>query len=166
MENQKGISTVLAIIIIIVAIIAFFSPWFYLKYEVVLVKRKIIEETNVQRKTNGLPALSENATLDEVAKSKAYDMFRNQYFDHVSPTGVGPEELAESLGYNYSFQGENLLMGNFISEKAMVQDWMNSPGHRANILNSHYTEIGVSVVKEKYKGKTVWIGVQEFGSPR
>jgi hypothetical protein len=61
--------------------------------------------------------------------------------------------------------GENLILGNFENEAELVQDWMNSPGHRANILNAGYTEIGVSVIKGEYKGESVWIAVQEFGLP-
>jgi len=133
---------------------------------VVLLQSKIISETNSQRQANGnLPALKENADLDKTAAAKADDMFLNQYFEHISPAGVGPGELAQKYGYNYIVEGENLILGNFSSEKEVVQDWMNSPGHRANILNNRYTEIGVAVIKGTYKGGTVWIGVQEFGLP-
>ena len=58
-----------------------------------------------------------------------------------------------------------MILGNFSSEKEVVQDWMNSPGHRANILNNRYAEIGAAIIKGTYKGETVWIGVQEFGLP-
>ncbi|MCX6723642.1 MAG: CAP domain-containing protein [Candidatus Staskawiczbacteria bacterium] len=141
---------------------------------VTLLKSKIITETNLQRKQNGnpstglrtgLPALKENAKLAQAASAKANDMFLNQYFEHVSPSGVGPGTLAQNYGYDYIIEGENLILGNFSSEKEVVQDWMNSPGHRANILNNRYTEIGVAVVKGIYKGETMWIGVQEFGLP-
>ena len=133
---------------------------------VVLLQSKIITETNLQRQENGgLPALRENSILDKVAAAKANDMFKNQYFEHISPSGVGPGQLAQSYGYDYIVEGENLILGNFSSEKEVVQDWMNSPGHRANILNNRYTEIGVAVIKGTYKGETAWIGVQEFGLP-
>jgi uncharacterized protein YkwD len=133
---------------------------------VVLLQSKIIEETNLQRQQNGgLPALKENLKLNEAAAAKTNDMFLNQYFEHVSPSGVGPGDLAQRYGYDYIIEGENLILGNFASEKEVVQNWMDSPGHRANILNNRYTEIGVAVVKGKYKGETVWIGVQEFGLP-
>ncbi|MCX6717989.1 MAG: CAP domain-containing protein [Candidatus Staskawiczbacteria bacterium] len=133
---------------------------------VVLLQSKIIAETNLQRKENGnFPTLKENAKLDQAASAKANDMFKNQYFEHLSPAGVDPGKLAQSFGYDYIVEGENLILGNFSSEKEVVQDWMNSPGHRANILNNRYTEIGVAVVKGTYKGETVWIGVQEFGLP-
>jgi len=134
--------------------------------KVVLLQSKIISETNLQRQQNGnLPALRENIKLDEAAAAKANDMFVKQYFEHVSPAGIDPGKLVQSYGYDYIVAGENLILGNFSSEKEVVQDWMNSPGHRANILNNRYAEIGVAIIKGIYKGQTVWIGVQEFGLP-
>ena len=133
---------------------------------VVLTASKVIARTNIQRFDNGsLPPLIENAMLSAAAKAKAEDMFRNQYFEHVSPSGVDPGSLVKKYGYDYILSGENLILGNFKDEAQMVQDWMNSPGHRANILNNRFVDIGVAVVKGKYKGETVWIGVQEFGLP-
>ena len=133
---------------------------------VVLLQSKIIAETNLQRNENGgLVALTENSKLDQTAAAKAEDILKNQYFEHVSPAGVGPGELAQKYGYDYIVEGENLILGNFLSEKEVVQDWMNSPGHRANILNVRYTEMGASIVKGTYKGDVVWVGVQEFGLP-
>lgn len=133
--------------------------------DVVLVKSKVVEETNIQRQNNGLPVLTENYNLEQAALAKAYDMFNNQYFEHISPSGAGPGDLAKEYGYDFIVEGENLILGNFASEKEMVQEWMDSPGHRANILNNRYAEIGVAVVKGTYEGSTVWIGVQEFGLP-
>jgi uncharacterized protein YkwD len=133
---------------------------------VVLLQSEVIKETNLQRQENGdLPALEESIILNRVASAKAVDLFKNQYFEHVSPSGVGPGDLAQSYGYDYILEGENLILGNFSSEKEVVQNWMDSPGHRANILNDRYTEIGVAIVKGTYNGQTVWIGVQEFGLP-
>lgn len=133
---------------------------------VVLVKSEVIAETNLQRKNNGgLPALTENVQLNAAATVKAEDMFKNQYFEHISPSGLGPGDLVKNVGYEYVVTGENLILGNFTSEKEVVQLWMNSPGHRANILNNRFTEIGVAIIKGSYNGQTVWIGVQEFGLP-
>lgn len=133
----------------------------------VLTKAKIIEETNSQRYLEGenLFPLFENKKLTESALAKANDMFLNQYFEHVSPSGVGPSDLVKSFGYDYIVTGENLILGNFANEKELVQAWMDSPGHRANILNNRYSEIGVAIVKGTYEGDSVWIGVQEFGLP-
>ena len=132
---------------------------------VVLLKSKIIEQTNLQRAENNLPALTENQYLSLVASAKAQDMFKNQYFEHVSPSGQAPGDLVKSFGYGYIATGENLILGNFKNEREVVSNWMASPGHRANILNNRYTEIGVSIIKGTYEGETVWIGVQEFGLP-
>lgn len=134
--------------------------------QVVLLQSKIITETNLQRQENGnLLTLVENQKLDEAAAAKANDMFVNQYFEHVSPTGVDPGKLVQDYGYEYIVAGENLILGNFSSEKEVVADWMASPGHRANILNNRVIDIGVAIVKGTYQGQTVWIGVQEFGLP-
>lgn len=129
-------------------------------------KEKIIAQTNIQRYNNGglLPVI-ENSKLDAAALAKAKDMFAKQYFEHVSPSGVGPGDLVKSFGYDYIVTGENLILGNFASEQEIVQAWMDSPGHRANILNNRVTEIGVAIIKGTYEGHTVWIGVQEFGLP-
>jgi len=134
--------------------------------QTVLTKLGIISQTNLQREQNGnLPALKKNAKLGQAASAKANDMFLNQYFEHNSLAGVDPGQLVLNHGYKYIVAGENLILGNFESEKELVQAWMDSPGHRANILNNRYSEIGVAIVKGIYKGETVWIGVQEFGLP-
>ena len=133
---------------------------------VVLVKANIIAQTNLQRYDNGmLPPLIENAALSAAAKAKAEDMFKNQYFEHTSPSGLDSGTLVKNHGYDYILSGENLILGNFADEKDVVQKWMGSPGHRANILNTRFTEIGVAVTKGIYGDETVWIGVQEFGLP-
>lgn len=133
--------------------------------EVILLQSKIIEETNLQRKAAGLPDLAENELLNQSAFAKASDMFKNQYFEHISPEGIGPGDLVQSYGYEYIVTGENLILGNFESESELVDNWMNSPGHRANILNPRYADIGVSVVWGTYEGHSIWISVQEFGFP-
>jgi len=134
--------------------------------QVILVKEKVLAQTNVQRYNNGmLFPLTENAKLSAAAEVKAEDMLKNEYFEHVSPSGVTSGQLVKSFGYEYLVTGENLIRGNFSGEVEMVQDWMNSPGHRENILNTKFTEIGVAVAKGTYKGQTVWVGVQEFGLP-
>ena len=125
----------------------------------------IISETNRQRNANGLPSLSQNARLDYAALKKANDMFKNQYFEHVSPTGVTSGDLLKTAGYEYILSGENLILGNFKDDKEAVEAWMNSPGHRENILNSRFSQIGVAAVKGIFEGQETWIGVQEFGLP-
>jgi len=126
----------------------------------------VILYTNSERAQNGgLPALTKNSFLDRDAQMKLADMFAKQYFEHVSPTGVGPGDLAKAVGYPYVIVGENLALGDFGSNQGVLTAWMNSPGHRANILNPHYTEIGVAVGKGMYEGRMTWLAVQSFGMP-
>jgi uncharacterized protein YkwD len=127
---------------------------------------QIIYWTNYYRAQNGLKALTTNTTLAKAAQGKVDDMFKNQYFEHVSPAGVTPSELVSSFGYSYKVTGENLALGDFVNEKELVDAWMSSPGHRANILNKDYTEIGVASGLGKYQDRELtWLSVQEFGKP-
>lgn len=131
-----------------------------------LLQSEVIKWTNKNRMDMALPPLKESIYLDNSASIKVDDMLLKQYFEHVSPSGVGVADLGERVGYEYILIGENLALGNFANEESLLTAWMNSPGHRANILNSHYSEIGVSVKKGVYEGNTVWVAVQHFGLPR
>src|SRR3989344_5705251 len=113
----------------------------------------VIAQTNEQRQFFGKPALKENAQLNQAAMSKVKDMFAGQYFEHISPLGKGPGDLAREAGYVFITIGENLALGNYKDDAVLVQAWMDSPGHRANILNGRFTEIGVAVVKGIYEGE-------------
>jgi len=126
---------------------------------------KIISETNIERIQDNKKVLKENSILNVTAYIKAKDMLDRQYFEHTSPDGKGVSDLANSAGYSYITVGENLALGNFATSADIVTAWMNSPGHRANILNDSYTEIGVGVVSGVYEGRKVWIAVQHFGKP-
>lgn len=131
----------------------------------VLTNPGIISLTNKEREKNNLPPLALNTKLANAALIKAKDMFELQYFEHTSPSGAGPSDLASKSGYKYVLVGENLATGDFSNNMEVVQGWMNSPGHRENILNARYTEIGVAVVFGTYKGSPAWMAVQEFGLP-
>jgi hypothetical protein len=131
----------------------------------VLTVKGVVDETNRQRREAGLPELVQNARLHQAAELKVKDMFDGQYFDHISPSGNGPSHFARQAGYRYVIIGENLALGNFKDDVALVEAWMNSQGHRENILNAQYQEIGVAVMKGRFEGKMVWLAVQEFGRP-
>ncbi|MFA6603459.1 MAG: CAP domain-containing protein [Patescibacteria group bacterium] len=125
----------------------------------------VLNWTNAARNDNGgLKPLVLNAALNAAAAAKLKDMFAGQYFAHESPTGVGPADLARQAGYHYLAVGENLALGNFENNQILVQAWMDSPGHRANILGK-YDEIGIAVGRGTYEGRTTWLAVQEFGRP-
>ncbi|HTK59581.1 MAG TPA: CAP domain-containing protein [Candidatus Baltobacteraceae bacterium] len=125
----------------------------------------VFAETNRHRAENGVPALKHDATLDAAAQAKLKDMFDRQYFAHESPTGEGPADVISAAGYDYVMVGENLALGNFADDRELVQAWMDSPGHRANILEPKFTEIGIAVGRGMYAGRMTWIAVQEFGKP-
>jgi uncharacterized protein YkwD len=125
-----------------------------------------IQWTNIERTNNGgLPALTENSQLDEIAKLRMDDMFQKQYFAHVSPASSSAVTVAGDVGYDYIALGENLALGNFGGDQKLMEAWMNSPGHRANILNSAYQEIGVAVGRGMFEGNIAWLAVQIFGKP-
>lgn len=126
---------------------------------------QIIAYTNKERASAGLKPLAENSLLNKSATFKANDMNQRQYFEHESPDGKDIEDLAKNFNYEYVTIGENLAMGNFSSEQKIVEAWMNSPGHRANILNPKYTEIGIGLIGGTWQGKKVWYAVQHFGKP-
>lgn len=130
-----------------------------------LTRDGVLAWTNAARRDNGaLGALTPNAELDAAAEAKLKDMFDKQYFEHVSPSGIGPSDLAMRAGYAFLSVGENLALGNYADDQALVQAWMDSPGHRANILGN-YDEIGIAVGRGTYEGSTTWLAVQEFGRP-
>jgi uncharacterized protein YkwD len=132
----------------------------------VLTRAGIIADTNLQRKENGgLKPLAENAILDEIAARRLEDMFAKQYFAHVSPSGSSAITVASSVGYVHLAIGENLALGDFNGDNGVVTAWMNSPGHRENILNTHYTQIGVAAREGIFEGEDTWLAVQIFGRP-
>lgn len=122
---------------------------------------EVIRLVNVERTKNGLAPLKENSELSKVASVKAQDMIDKNYFDHNSPTYGSPFDMMKKFGINYSAAGENIAYGQKTPEEVMTA-WMNSPGHRSNILNSNFTEIGVGVAKDK-NGTPYW--VQMFINP-
>jgi len=103
---------------------------------------QVVELVNQERAKAGLPALKNNAALANVAWAKAKDMKDNNYFSHTSPTYGSPFDMMKKFGISYRYAGENIAMGQRTPAEVM-RDWMNSSGHRANILNQNFTSIGV-----------------------
>ncbi|MBI3588857.1 MAG: CAP domain-containing protein [Candidatus Liptonbacteria bacterium] len=131
-----------------------------------LTKNGVFAWTNVQRFQNGsLPTLLPSFKLDQIAEARLKDMFANQYFEHVSPSGESASTEAKKINYEYVMIGENIALGNFENDQKLVEAWMNSPGHRANILNTRYQELGIAVGEDTFEGRKTWLGVQIFGKP-
>ena len=109
-------------------------------------ENEVIRLVNEIRVQNGLSALTANWELSRVARYKSQDMKDNGYFSHTSPTYGSPFQMIKNFGISYRSAGENIAMG-YASPQAVVNGWMNSSGHRANILNASYTHIGVGYVQ-------------------
>ena len=109
-------------------------------------EQRVVDLTNAERAKQGLPALKVDTELSKVARIKSEDMQKNNYFDHNSPTYGSPFDMMKKFGISYTSAGENIAQGQRTPEE-VVQAWMNSAGHRANILNSSYTHIGVGYVE-------------------
>lgn len=109
-------------------------------------EQRVVELTNAERAKQGLPALKIDTELSKVARIKSEDMQKNNYFDHNSPTYGSPFDMMKKFGISYTSAGENIAQGQRTPEE-VVQAWMNSAGHRANILNNGFTHIGVGYVE-------------------
>lgn len=124
-------------------------------------EQQVVDLVNKERAAVGLPALKVNTKLAAVAEKKAEDLRDKNYFDHQSPTYGSPFDMMKQFGISYTSAGENIAKGQKTPADVM-NGWMNSPGHKANILNSSYTEIGVGYVTDS-NGTTYW--VQHFIRP-
>lgn len=120
-------------------------------------EKQVIELTNIERVKQGLAPLKLDEKLAETARAKSVDMAEHDYFDHTSPTYGSPFDMMDQFGVTYYSAGENIARGQFTPEE-VVQAWMNSEGHRANILNANYTHIGVGFVKEDIVWTQQFIG--------
>ncbi|MDQ0217927.1 sporulation protein [Peribacillus cavernae] len=113
--------------------------------EVSQFEKQVVELTNAERAKQGLKALQIDNELSKVAGIKSQDMKDKNYFDHNSPTYGSPFDMMKKFGISYSHAGENIAMGQK-SPQEVVQGWMNSQGHRENIMNANFTHIGVGHV--------------------
>ena len=124
----------------------------------------VVSLTNAERSDVAESPLRRSTTLDAAAKMKAEHMARNEYFSHYAPDGTSPWYWFDRAGYVYAHAGENLAI-HFSDSSEVVDAWMKSPTHRANIVASQYTEIGVGTAKGEYEGYDTVYVVQLFGTP-
>ncbi len=108
--------------------------------------QQVLDLVNTERVKNGLGKLSLSAELNNVAQAKAEDMLNNNYFSHTSPTYGSPFDMMKSFGVKYNAAAENIAKGQSTPQK-VVTDWLNSEGHRKNILNGTYTKMGLGFAK-------------------
>lgn len=124
----------------------------------------LVDLANTDRSANKIGTLKVNPLLVEAAQEKANDMAQKGYFAHQSPSGLTPWYWFTKVNYPFVYAGENLAI-NFSDSLDVEQAWMNSPGHRANILSGNFSEIGIATARGRYQGQDTIFVVQMFGLP-
>lgn len=124
---------------------------------------EVFRLVNRERNKAGIPTLKRNPLLDAAASKKAEDMFEKDYWSHTSPDGRGPWEYIEDVGYAYLTAGENLARG-MDSSREVVDSWIESKSHRANLLYSGYKEVGYAIKRGSLTGENTYLVVQMFGT--
>ncbi|MEF2096503.1 CAP domain-containing protein [Bacillus sp. CFBP9009] len=122
------------------------------------VEQRVLSLVNEERSKSGLAPLEMDTAVSNVAILKSEDMRDNNYFNHTSPSYGSPFDMMKSFGISYEYAGENIAAGQ-PSADAVMKSWMNSPGHKANILNKNYTHIGIGHVTG---GKYAHYWTQQF----
>lgn len=123
----------------------------------------LVDLANEDRVQSGLDTLTVSPTLIAVAQAKANDMATKGYFAHTSPEGIDPWHWFKKEGYVFAYAGENLAI-DFSDSADVNRAWMDSQSHRNNLLDSHYTEIGIATAQGMYEGRMTTFVVQAFGS--
>ncbi len=155
-----GIGLLVLKIIIIAFVIYFPKTDFFAEINA----QNLVNLINQSRTAQNLSMLSVNEKLNQAAGLKAQDMIANNYFDHTSPSGISPWYWFGKAGYSFIWAGENLAI-RFIDTDTVFDAWMASPGHRDNILNPNFKDIGVAVATGQIDGRQTTVSVLAFGSP-
>lgn len=135
-----------------------------LGYSSEITAQKVLAATNAYRVKNNLSPLTLNSSLTQSATAKANDMFTKGYWAHNSPDGTSPWQFFKDVNYKYSFAGENLAK-DFYDTQGLMDAWINSPTHKANLVGDKYQEIGIGVVNGTLNGYKTTLVVQHFGTP-
>jgi len=124
-------------------------------------EKEVVRLVNIEREKQGLQPYKHNSQVTSIARRKSEDMRDKKYFSHQSPTYGSPFEMLNQFGVEFTAAGENIAKGQKTAQ-AVMTSWMNSPGHRKNILSEKFTEIGVGLAKDA-NGTTYW--TQQFIRP-
>lgn len=130
-----------------------------------ITKTALVRLLNQERGSLGIQSLNESQKLNEAAYLKARDMIEKDYFSHQSPDGLSPWYWFKQVGYNYKSAGENLAIG-FLDSEEVNQAWLDSPSHKANLLNPDYNEVGIAIARGDFQGNKTTVVVQLFGTPQ
>jgi hypothetical protein len=134
------------------------------KLTALVLPRVLVDYANQDRLASNYPGLTISPVLQKAAQLKADDMVAKGYFAHKSPEGHSSWYWFQQVGYDFVYAGENLAV-NFNESSEVNDAWMNSPSHKANIMNSRFTEIGIATAEGMYQGKPTTFVVQMFGTP-
>jgi uncharacterized protein YkwD len=122
-------------------------------------EQKILDLMNEKRSEAGIKPLTIDNVLVQVARYKSDDMIQNNFFDHINPDGTKWTNWLQAVGYKYTSAGENIAY-NTSDAVELFNQWWNSPGHRANMMNASYTKVGIGVIY----GNGKYMGTQEFSN--
>ncbi|HXK39749.1 MAG TPA: CAP domain-containing protein [Candidatus Paceibacterota bacterium] len=149
-----------------ILILFFFSPASTAQAQSVAIEpEEIFKLTNEARRGNAKKLLVWDAKLARIAEEKLDDMFERGYFAHKDPDGKTAGARAKAARYQYSLLGENLALGWYEDTEMLVDAWMESSGHRKNILFDNFTAIGVAVGTRQFDGEATMIAIQLFARP-
>lgn len=163
--REKSITVILVLAIFLLAIS--FGTTYYIKSKNLIstvLPAVLVDLTNEEREKEGQLALAKSDLLTEAAKLKAEDMSANNYFAHNSPAGITPWHWFSKVGYTFIYAGENLAI-DFTESLDVEKAWLRSPTHKANILNTKFSEIGIATKEGFYNGHPTIYVVQMFGTP-
>ncbi len=118
----------------------------------------VLDQMNIRRRAALLPPLRQDARLELAAEDRMRDMEDQAYWAHTSPDGRSPFEWLRPRGYDYWFAAENLAAG-FETAEILVDGWMESPGHRQNIMGPMYQDCGIAIIEGGTKGKSVGMSI-------
>lgn len=158
MKHRIGQTLLLSLLAF--AFVSFISP----ARTLALAPGTLVALTNQQRAAAGLSPLTVNSQLMSSAYAKAQDMIARNYWAHFAPDGTSPWAFISGSGYQYVGAGENLAM-DFATDEDVMAGWMNSPTHRANILNPNYIDVGIAVVEGQLEGHDTFVVVAHYGTP-
>ena len=128
--------------------------------------KALVDKINLERSKGGLVVLKENDELNRLARERLKDLIENNYFSHTSPYKKSLDDILPASSYDYSVRGENLAYGEFDNEGDVTKSWMNSSGHKYNILYKNFREIGTASSVANYMGGKYVVIVQVFGAQK
>lgn len=166
LEKQKDDLKIVKILIMLTVFLfsAISLPKQEAKVEPVLTSESLLNIVNQDRIKSGLSPLRQNFKLQRAAKAKALDIFKNNYFAHISPQGIEPWDFIKKEGLPYKLAGENLAI-NYINPYELESDFLQSASHRNNLLSPLYTDLGIAVVEGIYHSERTVVTVQMFAAP-